>query len=69
MIFARDLFWLTIRSGKSPTLARFKFHINITFEFGFKCNSCGGSLAISNSLRNATEYYTACPLSTGVFVL
>ena len=49
--------------------ARFKFHINITFEFGFKCNSCGGSPAISNSLRNSTEYYTACPLSTGVFVL
>ena len=49
--------------------ARFKFHINITFAFSFKCNSCGGSPATSNSLRNSTEYYAACLLSTGVFVL
>jgi len=41
-------------------LARFKFLINITIEFGFNntwiCNSRGSSAVTSNTLRSSTRY-------------
>ena len=60
---------IVLTINRVPLHNPFKFRINITIAFGYKCNSCGGSPATSNSLRNSTGYSAACPSSTGVFVL